>query len=47
MYKRRKITRELQHIIDHILNDDIELALNMLKTALDREKEAKRRTDKR
>ena len=43
LYAKRQINRDLYHAIDHIKNGDIELALNILKSELEREKKAKRK----
>lgn len=43
LYEQRQINKDLSHAIDHIKNGDIELALNLLKSALKREKKAKRK----
>ncbi len=43
---KRKISRDLEHAIEHIQMGDLELAENILKAALEREKVATRKSDK-
>ena len=45
MHRKRKISKDLAHAIEHIVMGDIELALNLLNAALGREKEARRKND--
>ena len=44
MYQR-KINKDLAHAIQHIQNDELGLAINILKKALERENNAKRDGD--
>ncbi|TSA28621.1 hypothetical protein D4R71_00520 [bacterium] len=41
-YKNRQVNRDIAHCIQHIKQKNYELAINILRTALKRERRAKR-----
>lgn len=47
MYEKRRNNRELHHIVEHLENGDIELALSLLKKFVEGEKERRRLSDER
>jgi len=45
-YQNRQINRDIAHCIQHIKQENYELAINILKQALKREKKTKRNGEK-
>ena len=43
---QRQINKDLAHAIGHIENDELGMAINILKKALEREKKTRRNEDK-
>ena len=45
MANRRQVQRDIKHAIEHIENEDLGMAINLLQGTLKREIAAKRKTD--
>ena len=45
MYRKRRSSRELVHVQQHLENGDLELALSLLKRFVEKERERRRVSD--